>query len=222
MVRHRALARLGSILCPWSSTSCRAGLEGILAQTMPPRRPIARSVMSWASVPDKIPTSMSMSSAGIYSSLCVRSMAPSRCTPMPSSWAPDGRFSPHPQTGRLYDPSDRDRRSPSALRPGRVAQELSAFLRPGLEAPVRERRTIFQSAPGLRLDRPDRLRGFHCSWSGSRRPQTWAVFRSRRGSGTIGRKTWLAPFCPWCTKSRPRCTKTRIERASAQSGAFLE
>ncbi len=26
---------------------------------------------------------------------------------MPSSWAPDGRFSPHPQTGRLYDPSDR-------------------------------------------------------------------------------------------------------------------
>jgi len=33
-----------------------------------------------------------------------------------------------------------------------------------------------------------------CCWSGSRRPQTWAVCRSRRGSGTIGRKTWLAPF----------------------------
>lgn len=32
-----------------------------------------------------------------------------------------GRFSPHPQTGRLYDPSDRDRRSPPALRSGGVA-----------------------------------------------------------------------------------------------------
>jgi SAM-dependent methyltransferase len=33
-----------------------------------------------------------------------------------------------------------------------------------------------------------------CFWSGSPRPQTWAVCRSRRGSGTIDRKTWLAPF----------------------------